>query len=306
MKGKIREFLDDIAFLVKVTLTAILVALIVGLLVTALILGGMELIKRFTPLRPAELPPDTPSDGVAWVMPEAGEVPVWLSPVCAGEAETAVWLDSYTEGDGPAPEWWRPDEEMSAEWEDHSGEANKMVDDDHYIESDKMVGDFAGDINVPCKSEPHPPIGIDPGGIDWNVRSTVWGWDGHGAEAWEIDLYARIVYLEFWGTSPECCEAGADSILRLWDSGYFGDTLGGVLSARAENGSLVYTTYGFVWDAEYDPDGLAEMRELCEERFYNGPEWGAEFFQLYGFPDWAVPCYEIDGVYFSTGKGWNQ
>ena len=74
--------------------------------------------------------------------------------------------------------------------------------------------------------------------------------------------------------------------------------------ARAENGALVYTTYGFVWDAEYDPDGLAYMRELCEERFYNGPEWGAEFFQLYGFPEWAVPCYEIDGVYFSTGKGW--
>ena len=238
-------------------------------------------------LRPAEeLPPAEPSEGVAWVMPEAGEAPVWLSPVCAGEAETAYQLDTYTEGDGPAPEWWNPDEPMRAEW---SADVPDM---------------FVGDMDV--LSKPHPPIGIDPGGVDWNLCTTLWGWDGHGAEAWELDLYARIVYLEFWGTSQECCEAGADSILRLWDSGYFGDTLGGVLSARAENGALVYTTYGFVWDAEYDPDGLAEMRELCEERFLNGPEWGAEFFQLYGFPEWAVPCYEIDGVYFSTGKGWTE
>lgn len=245
--------------------------------------------------RPADdLPPAEPAEGVAWIMPESGEAAVWLSGVCADEADTAYMLEEYTEGDSPVPAWWNPEEEMAVEWE-------------------ADVTDISvGDINVPCNApqpdavdyNAHPPVGIDPGGIDWNLCSTVWGWDGHGAEAWELDLYARIVYLEFWGTSPECCEAGADSILRLWDSGYFGDTLGGVLSARAENGALVYTTYGFVWDAEYDPDGLAEMRELCEERFLNGPEWGAEFFQLYGFPAWAVPCYEIDGVYFSTGKGW--
>lgn len=240
-------------------------------------------------LRPADdFPPAEPADGVAWAMPESAEAAVWMAPACAENEMAAYMLDTYTEGDGPAPEWWNPGEPMAAEWS-------------------------AEDIDVPCNApqsdtvdyNPHPPIGIDPGGVDWNLCTTLWGWDGHGAEAWELDLYARIVYLEFWGTSPECCEAGADSILRLWESGYFGDTLGGVLSARAENGSLVYTTYGFVWDAEYDPEGLAEMRELCEERFLNGPEWGAEFFQLYGFPDWAVPCYEIDGVYFSTGKGWN-
>lgn len=273
---------------------AILFCIIIG------IFGILCGIAAIVDLRPAdELPPDTPSEGVAWIMPESGEASVWLSPVCAGEAETAVWLDHYTEGDGPAPEWYRPEEPMSAEW-------TAGV-------TDIYVGDMnVRDINVPCNAQqsdsvgynPHPPVGIDPGGIDWNLCTTVWGWDGHGAEAWELDLYARIVYLEFWGTSRECCEAGADSILQLWDSGYFGDTLGGILSARAENGALVYTTYGFVWDAEYDPDGLAETRELCEERFMNGPEWGAEFFQLYGFPDWAVPCYEIDGVYFSTGKGW--
>lgn len=243
---------------------------VLALIITGAIWGVVEMWRKIG-LRPAEPTAEEPAEGVAWIMPEAGSAAVWMSPVCADQADTARLLEEYTEGDAPVPEWWNPDEEMAVEWQ---------------------------------AAEPHPPEGIDPGGVDWNLCTTVWGWDGHGAEAWELDLYSRIVYLEFWGTSRECCEAGADSILRLWESEYFGDTLGGVLSARAENGSLVYTTYGFVWDAEYDPDGLADMRELCEERFMNGPEWGAEFFQLYGFPDWAVPCYEIDGVYFSTGKGW--
>jgi hypothetical protein len=267
MKRAIKKFLE----MCCITGT-ILIGLAFIAFVGYLIALGMGVFIKGVKLRPVDIPADTPSDGVAWVMPESAEAAVWMAPACAENEMATYMLDTYTEGDGPAPEWWRPDEPMSAVW---------------------------------VAAEPHPPVGIDLGGVDWNVCTTVWGWDGHGAEAWELDLYARIVYLEFWGTSPECCEAGADSILRLWDSGYFGDTLGGVLSARAENGSLVYTTYRFVWDADYDPDGLAEMRELCESRFMNGPEWGAEFFQLYGFPEWAVPMYEIDGVYFSTGKGWN-
>ena len=287
------KFLDwwDDADLGELIIGAVFI--LFGLFVIAVIAALITLTVGGT--HPADdLPPAEPAEGVAWIMPESGEAAVWMAPACAEDVMAAYLLEEYTEGDGPAPEWYRPDEPMSAVWTADVTDIN------------------VGDINVPCNAQQsdsadyiaHPPIGIDPGGVDWNLCSTVWGWNGHGAEAWELDLYARIVYLEFWGTSPECCEAGADSILRLWESGYFGDTLGGVLSARAENGALVYTTYGFVWDAEYDPDGLAEIRELCESRFYNGPEWGAEFFQLYGFPEWAVPMYEIDGVYFSTGKGW--
>lgn len=302
MKSKIETILDGLAYIGLIAMGIAALAAVVVLI----LLGIVKAIEIMS-LRPADdLPSDTPSEGVAWIMPEAGEVPVWLSPVCAGEAETAVWLDHYTEGDGPAPEWWNPGEPMAAEWVDHSGDGNKMVDEDDVTDIN------VGDINVPCNApqsdavnyNPHPPIGIDPGGVDWNIETEIVGWDGRRMTIWEMDLFSRIVFLEFGITSTECREAGIDAILRLWESGYFGDTLGGVLSARAENGALVYTTYGFVWDAEYDPDGLAEIRALCEERFYNGPEWGAEFFQLYGFPEWAVPCYEIDGVYFSTGKGW--
>lgn len=267
---------------------AILFWIIIG------IFGILCGIAAVVDLRPADdMPPSEPSEGVAWVMPEAGEVPVWMSLVCAGEAEMAVWLDTYTEGDGPAPEWYRPDEPMAAEWEDHSGEANKMVDADHLTEAGNMV-------------EAHPPVGIDAGGIDWNLCTDLVGWDGHRMEIWEMDLFSRIVYLEFGITSPECREAGIDAILRLWESGYYSSTMFGTLSAVAENGKPSFSTYPGVWEEEYDYEKLARFREECEERFVNGPEWTAPFFRTGHYHEWAEPCYAFveDNVFFSTGKGW--
>ena len=141
--------------------------------------------------------------------------------------------------------------------------------------------------------------GVSADRLDY-TDGVIWGWDGRYCELWEMDLFARIMYLEFWGTSPECCEAGVDSVLRMLESGYFGDSLGAVLSARCETGALVYSTYAYVWDWTYDPDGLAEMYALCMDRWTNGPVWVAPFFQLYRYPSWAVPCYQLDGVFFST------
>lgn len=194
---------------------------------------------------------------------------IYMVSGCADEAHTAEReLDHYTEGHGEAPVWWDPDEDMAVEWVDE-------------------------DMNVLRK---------DIGCPDYNIETTIYGWDGHCMEAWEMDLFARIVYLEFNGTEPECMNAGIDSILNLWDSGYFGRTLFDTLSATAENGALVYTTYGYVWEWDYDYGVLEEIKTLCAERFINGPQYGCHFFQLYGFPWWAVPLYEIDQVYFSTFK----
>lgn len=276
MKRGIKKFLE-----VCCITGTILIGLAFIAFVTYLLALGLVSFAKGVKLRPADLPADTPSEGVAWVMPEAGEVPVWLSPVCAGEAETAVWLDTYTEGDGPAPEWWRPEEAMSAEWVDGNAQQFDTVD---YIA--------------------HPPIGIDPGGVDWNIETEMVGWDGHRMAIWEMDLFSRIVFLEFGITSPECREAGIDAILRLWESGYYSSTMFGTLSAVAENGKPAFSTYPGVWEEEYDYEKLAQIREECEERFMNGPVWIAPFFRLNHYHDWAVPCYEIDGVYFSTGKGW--
>ena len=187
------------------------------------------------------------------------------------EEESKPVIEVYTEGEGPAPEWYRPDEPMAAEW---------------------------------VAPEPHPPVGIDPGGIDWNICTTVWGWDGHGAEVWELDLLARVFYLEFWGTSLPCSEAGCDAILNLWDTGRYGRTLFDALSYYDPDYGYTYRVYPKVWQTDYNPEGLAWCREFCEERFVNGPEWEAQYFQLGGYhdPDWVTPAYEIDGVYFSMGR----
>lgn len=284
--------------------------IVLGLLIAGLIAAGSWGVSRIVRLRPAgsdTISAEAPGEGIG----RNPAVVRYLGAREAGEIGTAYRLDTYTEGDGPAPAWYRPDEPMSAEWS-ASGQqaAGKLAENpDHFPDAGKMVdGDGVTDINVGdmnVLSEPHPPVGISTGGIDWNLCSAVRGWNGHVMEAWEMDAFARVAYLEFWGTSRECCEAGVDAILQLWDSEYFAPTLYGTLSAEAENGAPVFSTWEAVWSADYDPDGLAEMRQICEERFYNGPEYEAEFFRTDYYHPWAVPMYQIDNVYFSTGKGWN-
>lgn len=178
-------------------------------------------------------------------------------------------IAEFTEGEGEPPAWYKPDEDMAAEW---------------------------------VAAEAHPPVGIDHGGIDWGVETTLYGWNGHKMTVLELDIFSKIVYLEFNGTSPECIEAGIDSILRLWESEYFGQTLFETLSAVTESGARAYTTYDYIWSSCYDANILADIRAMCEERFKNAPVWIAPFFQLYGYPSWAEPCYELCGVYFSTFK----
>lgn len=324
MKRGIKKFLE----VCYVTGTILIGAAFLAF-VAYLIALGLYSFAKGVKLIPADLPADTPSEGVAWIMPEAGEVPVWLSPVCAGEEETAVWLDHYTEGDGPAPEWWRPEEPMSAEWEEPnlagygSNPAHTVKNDpleprmtisaDHFPDAAKMVDEDdvtdinVGDIYVPCNAQQsdsvdyNAPEGIDPGGIDWNVCTDLVGWDGHRAEAWELDLLARVFYLEFWGTSLPCSEAGCDAILNLWASGKYGRSLFEALSYYDPQYGYTYRVYPRVWETKYDADGLAWCKEFCTGRFIKGPEWSAVYFQLGGYhdTDWVPPLYEMDGVFFS-------
>lgn len=209
------------------------------------------------------------------------------------EPERNTALRVYTEGvDSPLPEWWDPDGAILM-WEDHFGEGNKMVDDDLFTEAGNMV-----------EAEPHPPVGISQGGIDWNVESAIYGWDGHSMEAWEMDLFSMIFYREFWQPNLTLCEAGCDAILQLWDLN--GGTMYETLSHVNEDGSYAFSTYPGVWETEYDPGGLAWCRAYCEERFYEGPSWPAQYFRKGQYHDWdewsPIPAYEIDGIYFSIGR----
>ena len=180
-------------------------------------------------------------------------------------ARCGTALRVYCETDDPLPEWWDP-------------------------EGAEVVYTAPGPVR-------------DIASPDWNLNTALWGWDGHMMEVWEFDLFVRIVYLEFWGTSAECVEAGIDSILLLWDRGEYGRTMGELLSAQYAPGYYVYSPYAYVWDWTYDAEGLADIRAMCEERFENGPTWCAPYFRLWYYHDWAVPAYEIDGVYFSVPRG---
>ena len=258
MKRRIKNsHVGAILFWIMIIITGILL----------IIAAVVDAVSNLRPADPEALPADIPTAGIGRTL-DSAEAGVYLGDCCREDPETAHRLDTYTEWEGVAPEWYRPWEAMGAEWRE--------------IER------------------------FDAGCPDWNVDSTLYGWDGHTMEAWEMDVLSRVMYLEFWGTSPECCEAGADAILRLWESGYYGETMYGVLSAETEVGGPVFETWDAVWGTEYDPDGLAEMRRLCKERFVNGPEWCAPFFRTGHYHEWAVSCYCFpeDNVYFSTGKGW--
>jgi hypothetical protein len=200
------------------------------------------------------------------------------------EPEGNTVLRVYTEGvDSPLPEWFDPGEEMAVEW----------YDEDHFPDATQMV-----------EAEPHPPVGVDPGGIDYNLCTTLWGWDGHSMEAWEMDLFSMIFYREFWQPNLTLCEAGCDAILQLWDLN--GRTMFETLSHVNEDGSYAFSTYPGVWETEYDLDGLAWCRAYCEKRFYEGPSWPAQYFRKGQYHDWdewsPIPAYEIDGIYFSIGR----
>lgn len=142
--------------------------------------------------------------------------------------------------------------------------------------------------------------------LDYNLNTTLCGWNGHGIEVWELDLFAKIFYREFWQPNLTLCEAGCDAMLQLWDLN--GGTMYETLSHVNEDGSYAFSTFPGVWEAEYDPDGLAWCKIYCEERFYEGPSWPAQYFRKGQYHDWdewsPIPAYEIDGIYFSVGREW--
>ena len=242
-----------------------------------------------THLRPAEDAPDMTCPVVSSAVPKTVDIQGFCAPAKAAPdmtcpVGTVPVLETYTDGDAPVPEWWNPDEPMAAVW---------TADEGCNIHATNLQSDSVGYIA-------HPPVGIDLGGVDWNIETEIVGWDGHRMAVWEMDLFSRIVFLEFGISSQECREAGIDAILRLWESEYYSSTLFGTVSAVTENGRPAFSTYPGVWEEEYDYEKLAQIREDCEERFLNGPVWIAPFFRLDHYHDWAVPCYELDGVYFST------
>lgn len=210
------------------------------------------------------------------------ETAVYRTAVCADEAQTDDYeLERYTEGQGEAPVWWDPEEDMAVEWTDNTT-------DNEWL------------------SESNTQRVIDVGCPDYNIETTIYGWDGHRMESWEFGVFSRIFYLEFWQPNLTLCEAGCDAILRMWEMN--GGTIYETLSHVNEDGSYAYSTFPGMWDETYDQDGLNWCTDFCMERFVNGPVWQAQYFRKGQYHDWGewspIPAYEICGIYFSVEKGW--
>ena len=145
-------------------------------------------------------------------------------------------------------------------------------------------------------------------GVEREIKTVYYGANGYTATEEEMDLFARTVSREVCGCSVECQRAVADGILNRLYCGYWGDTLYEVLSAVEDTGDWAYTTYPFVYDGNpielYD-----EIYELCLTAFTDGPIWAkeAKYFNTGYYAAWAVPMYNLDGVYFSASpylEGW--
>lgn len=265
MKMNKREFLWRFGLPAAVMLGGLLLGLGAGIL--------MDKIELRQAGEAQTLPAEAPADGIGRITAAR-----YLGGARTAMPERAVRIapEHYTEGEGPAPEWWMPDEPMAVEW-----------------------------MNNAQQSEFNPIQRTDAGCPYWNVDSMLYGWSGHSMESWEMDLFARVFYLEFWQPDMVLCEAGCDAILQLWDLN--GGTMFDTLSAITENGAYAFSTWPDVWATEYDADGLAWCRAYCEERFYSGPEWIAQYFRKGYYHDWGEwspdPAYEIGGIYFSVARG---
>lgn len=138
----------------------------------AALIAAVVTVARSIRLRPAEspeLPADVPTVGIGREA-DGTEIGLFLSPACRAEKiETALRISTYAEGDSPVPEWYRPEEPMAVEWRAVDNSVGKTVDDSVDGAADK----FVGDTDVLCNAEPHPPVGIDPGGIDYNIEPEV-------------------------------------------------------------------------------------------------------------------------------------
>lgn len=95
------------------------------------------------------------------------------------------------------------------------------------------------------------------------------GFEGITATADELELAARIIWLESRGESVECQRAVADVIFNRMRLGLWGTTLLEVLSAVEPDGSWAFTTWLSVYDDTTETTD--EIRECVYKAFEYGP-----------------------------------
>lgn len=147
-----------------------------------------------------------------------------------------------------------------------------------------------------CKAMLLPPVEIEPAEV---ICVPTLGWC---ATEEELELAARIVWLEARGESETCQRCVAEVIFNRLKSGIWGTSLSGVIYAVDQNGNAEFTTAGHAYDAETELDPA--MLELVKNVFYNGCRIPKRilYFHAGCYHDWhgAVDEFYIDNTYFSS------
>lgn len=123
---------------------------------------------------------------------------------------------------------------------------------------------------------------------------------GWGATPLELEMTARIVWLEARGESEATQRCVAEVIFNRLRSGLWGDCLTAVLWAENENGAPEFETVDDMWTAEVD-DGIMEM---VKSVFYSGCRIPKRimWFRADRYHAWdgAVAEFVSDHTYFSS------
>lgn len=147
-----------------------------------------------------------------------------------------------------------------------------------------------------CKAMVLPPAEIEPAEVI--VVPTLGWW----ASEEELELAARIVWLEARGESETCQRCVAEVIFNRLKSGIWGTSLSEVIYAAADNGAAEFTTACHAYDAETELDPA--MLELVKNVFYNGCRIPKRilYFHAGCYHSWfgAVDEFYIDNTYFSS------
>ncbi len=141
----------------------------------AALIAAVITAARAIHFRPAGAPAETEAQIYENSARCAAEITADIREEAGHEYET------FREGSGPWPEWYRPWEPMAAEWtavdglvvDPVDGATDILVGDKDVLcnawESDEQSDTV--DYNAPAIA--HPPVGIDPGGIDYNLEPEV-------------------------------------------------------------------------------------------------------------------------------------
>lgn len=113
----------------------------------------------------------------------------------------------------------------------------------------------------------------------------------------ELELVAKIVYLEAEGESDECKQAVAEVIYNRLQSGIWGDEIEDVIYAKA-NGYYEFESVYHIDKAKLDEDIYAMVEDVWE----NGSsiDDSVMYFRADYYHTWANDEFSIDNTYFSS------